>query len=78
MKRELASYVELSNKVGSLLTLTELDTSRKKTDRVSNPIVSHVLEQASAAMGIMMRTMDITKPVVNLDVMNDDVLSDDK
>jgi hypothetical protein len=51
---------ELSDKVESLLS--ELDTLRKKTDRVSNPIVSHVLEQASAAMGITTSTKDTTKP----------------
>jgi hypothetical protein len=51
---------ELSDKVESLLS--ELDTLRKKTDRVSNPIVSRVLEQASAAMGITTSTKDTTKP----------------
>ncbi len=35
---------------------------RNKTDRVSNPIVCRVLEQASAAMGISTSTKDMTKP----------------
>jgi hypothetical protein len=51
---------ELSDKVESLLS--ELDTLRKKTDRVSNQIVSRVLEQALAAMGITTSTKDTTKP----------------
>ena len=50
---------ELSDKVESLLS--ELDMLRKKTDRVSNPIVSRVLEQASAAMGITTSTKDTTE-----------------
>jgi len=41
---------ELSDKIESLLS--ELDMLRNKTDRATNPIVSRVLEQASAAMGI--------------------------
>jgi len=49
---------ELSDKIESLLT--ELDSVRKKTDRVRNPIVSRVLEQASSAMGIVTSTMNIT------------------
>ena len=51
---------ELSNKIESLLT--ELEILRKKTDRISNPIVCQVLEQASAVMGIMTSTMDTTEP----------------
>lgn len=49
---------ELSDKIESLLT--ELNSVRKKTDRVRNPIVSRVLEQASSAMGIVTSTMNIT------------------
>ena len=50
---------ELSDKVESILS--ELDMLRKKTDRVSNPIVSRVLEQASAAMGITTSTKVTTE-----------------
>ena len=51
----------LSNNPFGVTGLSELDTLRKKTDRVSNPIVSRVLEQASAAMGITTSTKDTTE-----------------
>ena len=51
---------ELSDKIESLLT--ELDMLRNKTDRATNPIVSRVLEQASAAMGIPTSTKEMSIP----------------
>jgi hypothetical protein len=64
---------DLTEKIESMLE--ELEEQKKPTNRVTNPIVSRVLEQASASIGVDLRSdnaVSLTEGVHNVDIENED------